>query len=536
LVPEILGLSTITSTLGSLVEKALPHLWNFLQNPLQREHIGQGSKDPSLQVEVPAQKPKITEAIGDKVKQLIKGVIWQHNPKFPESAHWMQFFTETYQSLEDAERLVALLIHYAAFDAALGQCATNQIPRQFFTKAVLQEVIARVEKNLTHTGLQLIFPQQQLEAHYHLKGAECVYLNKRFEVYINVPDLKIGQTAHLYQISPIPMRVAPDAICSMTTQPFRLAIVDSSVDVLEKDFCGSELTCNLEKDLNHDSSVLACLYDFFPQIPRRQGKCKPSCITGPEARSPILTQSSHNSIYAVTTPGEHLEVRCADGRTSTIPHQDLGCVRVTNIPDTCSVFHNDYEAFKRHELTNSSVISESYVVHHAVPYLWIRSIKVSFEKFSQGSIFAQEYLLLTLSEIRGLFQMEDPHPNLSLEHQALLYGGTSVTGATLLGIIVRICFRCWKKGRTPKPEGSRNDQFYRKIPKRLEEIIPLRQLEISSPLPPPQVVTTSSTVKEGADQSNERITQGHSTTPSQVNEICDVELGRNIHAQGQSVG
>ena len=236
-------------------------------------------------MEVPAQRPKITEAIGDKVKQLIKGVIWPHNPKFPESAQWLQLFTETSKSLEDAERLVALMIHYAAFDAALGQCVTHHIPRQLFPQAVLEEVIARAEKNLTHTGLQLIFPQQQLEAYYHLRGAECVYLNKRFEVYINVPVLKKGQTAHLYQISPIPMRVTPEAVCSMITQPFRLAIVDSSVYVLEKDFCGSELTCNLEKDLNHDSSVLACLYDLFPQIPRRQGKCKPSCITGPEARS-----------------------------------------------------------------------------------------------------------------------------------------------------------------------------------------------------------------------------------------------------------
>jgi len=155
------------------------------------------------------------------------------------------------------------------------------------------------------------------------------------------------------------MRVAPEAICSMTTQPFRLAIVDSSVYVFEKDFCGSELTCNLEKDLNRVSSVLACLYDLFPQIPKRQGKCKPSCITGPEARSPILTQSSRNFIYAVTAPGEHLEVRCADGRTSTIPHQDLGCVRVTNIPDMCSVFHNDYEAFKRNSRTFSDERSPS---------------------------------------------------------------------------------------------------------------------------------------------------------------------------------
>jgi len=58
--------------------------------------------------------------------------------------------------------------------------------------------------------------------------------------------------------------------------------------------------------------------------------------------------------------------------------------------------------------------------------------------------------------------MEDPHPNLSLEHQALLYVETSVTGATLLGIIVRICFRSWKKRRTPKTEGSRNDPLYEK--------------------------------------------------------------------------
>ena len=91
-----------------------------------------------------------------------------------------------------------------------------------------------------------------------------------------------------------------------------------------------------------------------------------------------------------------------------------------------------------------------------------------------------------------------------------------------------------KREKNPKTEESRNDQFYRKIPKRQEEIIPLRRLEISGPLPPPQVATTSSAFKEGADQPKERITQGHSTTPSQVDENCDVQLGRNIHAQGQN--
>jgi len=130
--------------------------------------------------------------------------------------------------------------------------------------------------------------------------------------------------------------------------------------------------------------------------------------------------------------------------------------------------------------------------------------------------------------------MQDTHPNLSVEHQALLYRGTSVTGALLLGIIVRICFRCWKKRKTPKIKGSQDDQFYRKIPKRQEEATPLRRLEISSPLPPPQVDTTSSTFKGGADQPNGRITQGHSTAPSQINGNCDVELGRDIHGQRQT--
>jgi len=67
---------------------------------------------------------------------MVEGVIWKHIPKYPDSAQWLQLFTETSRSLENANRLVASLIHYAAFDAALGQCATHHIPCQLFTKIV----------------------------------------------------------------------------------------------------------------------------------------------------------------------------------------------------------------------------------------------------------------------------------------------------------------------------------------------------------------------------------------------------------------
>ena len=91
-----------------------------------------------------------------------------------------------------------------------------------------------------------------------------------------------------------------------------------------------------------------------------------------------------------------------------------------------------------------------------------------------------------------------------------------------------------EKEENPKTNGSQDDQFYRKIPKRQEEIIPLRRLEISSPLPLPQVDTTSSTFKGDADQSEGRITQVHSTAPRQINGNCDVELGSDIHDQRQT--
>ena len=367
-------------------------------------------------------------------------------------------------SLTDVEVWINTYIKYMAFDQALTMCQLHRLPRQLITPDVLKSVLKQAYRNVSFTGAKFLFPINKLEAYYDLPNVECTHSGNSCDVTIGIPITHEQGRGHIYQLTPLPFRASEDAVCYFLDEPTRLAIVGETVYSIDPTLCGGETTCDLPRapTIHH---MPHCIRPMFPNMRSTPESCRPTCLTGLDARHPRVEQIDHDSVYIITAQGYPINVRCSSGFSSVIQHLPTGVLRIDNFPTECTIYNGKDELFKQNHLINSTTRQLHYSTTQVIPYWWAQVQTPTFNLFLQGEYFIQPHLVKSTAEILASLDLGTCMKELPMSQQLFLYGGPALTIVGFFSCALGFSLWLFKRRRRERREAANKQPFYKQVPK-----------------------------------------------------------------------